>query len=105
MQLQKIAEISEEEIFNSFRRWGYLQARIDPFNMFEPREVPELAVQGESADLARKYYCESIGVEFMHIPDDEKRRWIQERMETTYEPAHQHDILERLIRADVLEQI
>ncbi|HTK80774.1 MAG TPA: 2-oxoglutarate dehydrogenase E1 component [Bacteroidota bacterium] len=105
MQLQKTAEISEEEIFNRFRRWGYLQARIDPFTMFEPREVPELAIQGESADLARKYYCESIGAEFMHIPDDEKRRWIQERMETTYEPAHQHEILERLIRADVLEQI
>ena len=28
------------------------------------------------AEAARRFYCGTIGVEFMHIPDRERRRWI-----------------------------
>src|SRR6266852_2235844 len=96
---------SEEAIFDSFRRWGYLQAKIDPFGIIQPEDVPGLTIDNSAADGPRKFYCGSIGVEFMHIPDAEERKWIQDRMEVAYEPIHQREILERLVRADVLEQI
>jgi 2-oxoglutarate dehydrogenase E1 component len=94
-----------EEILSSFRRWGYLQARIDPFGILKPEHISDLVVEGKAADQARKYYCGSIGAEFMHISNMEQREWIQERMETEYSPVNQQGILERLVRADVLEQI
>ena len=71
-----------EPILDAFRRWGYLQAHIDPFGLIKPAHVPELDVDGDEAMSARRYYCGSIGVEFMHIPDRERRLWIQERIES-----------------------
>ena len=34
---------------------------------------------GPDAEAARRFYCGTIGAEFMHIPDRERRQWIQER--------------------------
>ena len=67
---------------DAFRRWGYLQANLDPLGHFAPLPHPELDISGDEADAARRIYCGSIGVEFMHIPDPERRQWIQERMES-----------------------
>src|ERR1035438_3370551 len=74
-----------ERVMDSFRRWGYLQADLDPLGHFAPLPHPELDLSGEEADAARRIYCGSIGVEFMHMPDPECRRWIQERMERSEE--------------------
>jgi 2-oxoglutarate dehydrogenase E1 component len=94
-----------ERVMDSFRRWGYLQADLDPLRHFAPLAHPELALQGEEADAARRIYCGSIGVEFMHIPDPECRRWIQERMEAEQSlPVNRERILDQLVRADVFEQ-
>jgi 2-oxoglutarate dehydrogenase E1 component len=93
-------------IFDAFRRWGYLEAELDPLGFQHPAPYPELALDGEAAERARAIYCGSIGVEFMHIPDPEQRLWIQERMESaeTVEVDRQW-VLERLVRADVFEQV
>ena len=72
----------QERIWDAFRRWGYLQANLDPLGDLEPVAMPELEVTGPEAEAARRFYCGSIGVEFMHIPDRERRLWIQERMES-----------------------
>ncbi|MBI3766552.1 MAG: hypothetical protein HY277_08650, partial [Ignavibacteriales bacterium] len=72
--------IEKEKVFDTFRRWGYLQARIDPFGTIKPCAVPELELDSTDAQQGRKYYCGSVGVEFMHIHDGERRRWIQKRM-------------------------
>ena len=72
---------SNDKIWDAFRRWGYLQANIDPLGDLQPVLMPELDVNGPEADAARRYYCGSIGVEFMHIPDHARRQWIQDRME------------------------
>ena len=54
---------------------------------------------------ARRIYSGSIGVEFMHIPDPERRQWIQERMESErQETVDRSRILDQLVRADVFEQ-
>ncbi len=94
-----------ERVMDAFRRWGYLQANLDPLGHFAPLSHPELDVTGEAADAARRVYAGSIGVEFMHIPDPERRQWIQERMEQ--EQRYQVDrsrVLDQLVRADVFEQ-
>src|SRR5271169_3183704 len=90
---------------DAFRRWGYLQANLDPLEHFAPLSHPELDVSGDGVELARRIYCGSIGVEFMHIPDPERRQWVQERMEAQQaEPVDRSRILDQLVRADIFEQ-
>ena len=95
-----------ERIFDLFRRWGYLQADLDPLGLFKPVVHPDLQISGDVADQARHYYCGTIGVDFMHIADPDRRQWIQQRMESDPEPAaDQSHVLELLIRADMFEQV
>src|SRR6185369_6343015 len=94
-----------ERVMDSFRRWGYLQANLDPIDHFKPLPHPELDVAGEEAEAARRIYAGSIGVEFMHIADTERRQWIQEKMEAQdQEPIDRARVLDQLVRADVFEQ-
>ena len=95
-----------DQVFDAFRRWGYLQANLDPLGQYLlPAPVPELNFEGEAAEEAKGYYCGSIGVEFMHLPDAARREWIQERTEQTTPAPDQRQILERLIQADLFEQV
>ncbi|HTS58430.1 MAG TPA: 2-oxoglutarate dehydrogenase E1 component [Terriglobales bacterium] len=94
-----------ERGFEAFRRWGYLEADLDPLGSFPPARVPELDLGGESAEQARRVYCGTIGVEFAHITDSERRRWIQERMEGPQAPVDQQAALDQLIRAELFEQV
>lgn len=95
-----------EAIFDAFRRWGYYEADLDPLGDLKPEPVPELEqLSGEAADEARRIYCGTIGADFMHILDGERRRWIQERMETPAPAPDRARILERLVRAELFEQV
>ncbi len=95
----------QERTMDAFRRWGYLQANLDPLGHFAPLPHPELDMDGDAADAARRIYSGSIGVEFMHIPDPESRQWIQERMESAaQEPVDRSRVLDQLVRADIFEQ-
>src|ERR1700684_32094 len=96
---------AQERIWESFRRWGYLQANIDPLGDLEPAPMPELDVSGPEADAARRVYCGSIGAEFMHIPDRDRRQWVQEQMESQTAEPDRARILELLIRAEIFEQV
>jgi 2-oxoglutarate dehydrogenase E1 component len=96
---------AQERVWESFRRWGYLQANLDPLGDLEPAPMPELDVSGPEADAARRVYCGSIGVEFMHIADRERRQWVQERMESEAAKPDRARILDLLIRADIFEQV
>src|SRR5437667_7816406 len=65
-----------------FRRWGYLQAGLDPLGRLEPMPHPDLeAACGDEAARLRATYCGPIGVEFMHMPQAERCRFVAERME------------------------
>src|SRR6201995_3846229 len=95
-----------DHIFDAFRRWGHLQARLDPLGQYLlPEPIPELNFEGEDAEKAKGYYCGSIAVEFMHVPDAAKREWIQERMEQPAPMPDQKHVLERLTQADLFEQV
>ncbi|HWZ26650.1 MAG TPA: thiamine pyrophosphate-dependent enzyme, partial [Verrucomicrobiae bacterium] len=94
-----------EHVFELFRRWGFYEANLDPLGFFEPEKRPELNLTGEAADEARAIYCGTVGAEFMHLPEHERREWIAERMESPAPAVDQRWILERLVRADLFEQV
>ena len=95
-----------ERVFDAFRRWGCLEATLDPLGLFEPLKQPDLdTLTGAAAEEARGIYCNTIGADFMHLPEPERRRWIAERLEAPSSQVDQHKILERLIRADLFEQV
>ena len=94
-----------ERVFDAFRRWGYLEADLDPLGFLPPVHHPELKLEGEAAHEARRIYSGTIGVEFMHITDLERRRWIQQQMEAVAPAVDQEHVLDQLIRADLFEQV
>jgi len=94
-----------DRIFDPFRHWGYLEADLDPLGFLPVVSHPELRIEGELADEARRIYCGTVGVEFMHITDPVRRRWIQERMEGEQSAVDQGHVLDQLIRADLFEQV
>jgi 2-oxoglutarate dehydrogenase E1 component len=98
-------EAVDERVMDAFRRWGYLEAAIDPLGLAEPRPHPELALPGDAAGRARRWYCGPIGVEFMHIPDPARRRWVQERVEQPLPAIDNDAVFERLVRADIFEEV
>src|SRR5258705_5527292 len=99
-------QADSERIFALFRRWGFYESTLDPLGFFAPLKFPDLqGLSGEFAEEARRYYCGPTGVEFEHLPEPERRRWIAERMEGPEFEVNQEKILERLIRADLFEQV
>src|SRR5467141_2499357 len=95
-----------ERIFGAFRRGGFNEANLDPLGFFGPFPQPDLeGLTGETAQEARRIYCGTVGADFMHLPEPERRRWIAERLEGSASEVDQHKILERLIRADLFEQV
>ena len=94
-----------ERVFEAFRHWGYLEADLDPLGFLQPAPHPDLQVEGEYADEARRIYSGTVGAEFMHIPDPVRRRWIQEHLEAPASAVDQQHVLDQLIRADLFEQV
>ncbi|MGC2618621.1 MAG: 2-oxoglutarate dehydrogenase E1 component [Acidobacteriaceae bacterium] len=94
------------QTFDAFRRWGYLQAQLDPLRQYlEPLAVPELDIEDEFVAAARRVYCGTIGAEFMHITSRERREWLAERLEGEAPAVDQQRILRQLARADIFEQV
>ena len=93
-------------VFDIFRRWGYLQAALDPLGQYlAPEPFPATVPEGEAAAEARGFYCGTIAVEFMHINNPEQRQWIEETMERPAPKFDQRHILSELIQADLFEQV
>ena len=101
------ADIDQREaVFDIFRRWGYLQATLDPLGQYlAPEPFPVAAPEGEIAAEARSFYCGTIAAEFMHIASVEQRQWLQEKMEQATPTIDRARILTDLIRADIFEQV
>jgi 2-oxoglutarate dehydrogenase E1 component len=134
-QVQVLDSIRALMLIRAYRVRGHLNARLDPLNLENRREHPELMPQSygfteedydrpiflnnvlglEYATLKeiihklRLTYCQSLGVEFMHIQDPDQKSWIQERVENT--PVHlrvddqdRRQILKDLIAAEHFEK-
>src|SRR5271168_338376 len=94
-----------ERVFEAYRRWGYLEADLDPLGFIRPVPHSDLPIDGEYAQEARRVYSGTVGAEFMHITDPARRRWIQERLEGPPAFVDQQRSLDLLIRAELFEQV
>ncbi|MCD2189183.1 MULTISPECIES: multifunctional oxoglutarate decarboxylase/oxoglutarate dehydrogenase thiamine pyrophosphate-binding subunit/dihydrolipoyllysine-residue succinyltransferase subunit [Actinomycetospora] len=119
------------ELIDAYRNRGHLMADTDPLD-HPQRKHPDLDIQSHGLtlwDLDREFpvdgfagrscmklrdilgvlrdsYCRTIGVEYMHILDPEKRAWLQERIEVPHEKvsaAEQKYILSKLNAAEAFE--
>src|SRR5215470_14353034 len=106
LQSSELQALERERVFDAFRRWGYLDAKLDPFGGPIAGGFPDIRLPGEDAVEARSIYCGTIGAEFMHLPQQDRREWIQKQMERAQQPAIDRTWLaERLLQADLFEQI
>ena len=122
-------------MIRAYRMRGHLHAKLDPLQLEPLPPQPELdpASYGfTEADLDRKIfidhvlglefasvremvailtrtYCQTIGVEFMHISSPEEKGWIQERIEgpdkeITFTREGKRAILNKLVEAEGFEK-
>ncbi|AZI57528.1 multifunctional oxoglutarate decarboxylase/oxoglutarate dehydrogenase thiamine pyrophosphate-binding subunit/dihydrolipoyllysine-residue succinyltransferase subunit [Nakamurella antarctica] len=119
------------ELIDAYRTRGHLMANTDPLN-YRQRKHPDLDVLSHGLtlwDLDREFpvggfngqqfmklrdvlgvlrdsYSRTLGVEYMHIMDPARRRWIQQRVEakrSNPSPERQKYILGRLNAAEAFE--
>jgi 2-oxoglutarate dehydrogenase E1 component len=122
------------DLVHSYRELGHLVAQLNPLDA-TPRTHPLLdpsefgigdedlsrvvacggfrgcqrATVQELIDRLRETYCRTIGVEYMHIQDQEQRVWLQERMEPTSNRPDlvvedRRRVLDRLVEAEGFER-
>jgi 2-oxoglutarate dehydrogenase E1 component len=106
LQISEIQYTEREKIFDLFRRWGYLDADLNPFGGPVGGGYPELRIGGPIAEEARRLYCGTLAAEFMHLPQRERREWLQERIENPKPfSVDRRWLTLRLLQADLFEQI
>ncbi len=97
-----------DPLADAYRRWGYLQADLDPMGRIEPFEHPDIteARAGGNArevDAWRSVYCTKIGFEFMHMVEKDRVDWMREAIEAGPPAPDTHWILERLMETELFE--
>src|SRR5262245_16639006 len=97
--------MSDQHTADVFRRWGYLQADLDPLGRLTPLAHPDLdALRGAGTDRFRSIYCGSIGAQFMHMPYPDRCRFVAERMEADPPAEDRGRILQRLTEVELFEK-
>jgi len=122
-------------LIRAYRMRGHLHANLDPLGLEPPRDHEELDPRTygfSDADLdrpifldnvlglefgtlrqivaiLRRTYCQTLGVEFMHISDPAQKAWIQERIEgpdkeITFTREGKRAILNKLVEAEGFEK-
>ena len=122
-----------DSLIYHYRDIGHLAANLDPLGTVRPRperlsleafglraaqlderfdsgvlHLEGTATLREIVELLEETYCRTIGVEYLHIQDTEKRRWLQERMESVRNRPQRSRpeklrLLDKLIEADAFE--
>ena len=72
-------EKSEEEL--DPRSYGFTEADFDRRIFLDKVLGLEFATLREILAIVRRTYCQTLGVEFMHISDPAQKAWLQERIE------------------------
>lgn len=122
-------------MIRAYRMRGHLHAKLDPLGLEPERSAPELdpvSYGFREADLDRpifidhvlgmefatvrqmvailqRTYCQTLGVEFMHISSPEEKAWIQERIEgpdkeISFTREGKRAILNKLVEAEGFEK-
>ncbi len=121
-------------LIGAYRAIGHLQAHLDPLSDPPPAspklQLAEFGLTDADLDISfdigtylgggqmklrdivaelQKTYCSHIGVEYAHIQDQDCRRWLQERIESTrlrpaFPKAQKVRILRRVHKAELFEK-
>ena len=122
-------------LIRSYRMRGHFHAKLDPLEIaVEPNETEldprsygfeeadldrkifldkvlglEFASMREIVAILRRTYCQTLGVEFMHISNAAQKSWIQERIEgrdkeITFTREGKRAILNKLVEAEGFEK-
>jgi 2-oxoglutarate dehydrogenase E1 component len=122
-------------LIRAYRIRGHYYAKLDPLDLEAPKDESELepatygfaetdldrkifldnvlglefATMREIVAILRRTYCQTLGVEFMHISDPVRKAWIQERIEgrdkeITFTREGKRAILNKLVEAEGFEK-
>ncbi len=122
-------------LIRAYRARGHFHANLDPLGLEPPKDEQELdprsygftdadmdrrifldkvlglefATLREILAILRRTYCQTLGVEFMHISDPAQKGWMQERIEgpdkeISFTREGKRAILNKLIEAEGFEK-
>ncbi len=122
-------------LIRAYRMRGHFHAKLDPLGLEPARDHEELdprtygftdadmdrkifidgvlgletATLREMVAICERTYCQTLGVEFMHISNSAQKSWIQERIEgpdkeISFTPEGRRAILMKLIEAEGFEK-
>src|SRR5258707_4824494 len=98
---------SEEEL--DPRSYGFSEADFDRRIFLDKVLGLEFATLREILTIVRRTYCQTLGVEFMHISDPAQKAWLQERIEgrdkkINFTREGKRAILNKLVEAEGFEK-
>ena len=98
---------NEEEL--DPRSYGFTEADLDRKIFLDKVLGLEFATLREIVAILRRTYCQTLGVEFMHISDAAQKGWIQERIEgrdkeINFTREGKRAILNKLVEAEGFEK-
>ena len=98
---------NEEEL--DPRSYGFTEADLDRKIFLDKVLGLEFATLREIIAILRRTYCQTLGVEFLHISDAAQKGWIQERIEgrdkeINFTREGKRAILNKLVEADGFEK-
>src|ERR1700688_3102168 len=105
--LDLVVEQNAEEL--DPRSYGFTEADLDRKIFLDKVLGLEFASMREIVAILRRTYCETIGIEFMHISNATQKGWIQERIEgrdkeITFTREGKRAILNKLVEAEGFEK-
>jgi 2-oxoglutarate dehydrogenase E1 component len=91
------------------RSYGFEEADLDRKIFLDKVLGLEFASMREIVAILRRTYCQTLGVEFMHISNAAQKAWIQERIEgrdkeITFTREGKRAILNKLVEAEGFEK-
>src|ERR1039458_1961915 len=100
-------EKNEEEL--DPRSYGFQEADLDRKIFLDKVLGLEFASMREIVAILRRTYCQTLGVEFMHISSPAQKSWIQERIEgrdkeISFTVQGKRAILNKLVEAEGFEK-
>src|ERR1700686_3195986 len=100
-------EKNEEEL--DPRSYGFTEADLDRRIFLDKVIGLEFSSMREIVAILRRTYCQTLGVEFMHISNAAQKSWIQERIEgrdkeITFTRQGKRAILNKLVEAEGFEK-
>ena len=101
------AEPNDEEL--DPRSYGFTEADFDRKIFLDNVLGLEFATMREIVAILRRTYCQTLGVEFMHISNAAQKAWIQERIEgrdkeISFTREGKRAILNKLVEAEGFEK-